>query len=417
VTRVFVFVGPSARPGDFDGLNADVTLLPPVQQGDLLRLADRQPDVIAIVDGYFFQVPSVLHKEIMLALESGTRVLGAASLGALRAAELYPFGMEGVGAIYRMYRRGSIDGDDEVAVLHTNAADGFRALSEPLVSLRHNLRQAVARGLLRPHAAAGAVRTLKQLHFSQRTHAALLDAVRAQCPAAVEPLQAFLAAEAVDLKRQDALALRDVLQRRLRGEQRWPARPRPHVNRTIYVHLFEREYQPQALAVAVHKFVAPSMPRVLRRVRRSLRVRGLVWLQPGIPWDGPLVRELERRGQLAPAVALTREMQRVASEVNEQLPGLAESLADERLEAFAAERWGVDVARLEPALLARGFVSQREFMEAARLAYVYEHFASQPRWTSRIPAAIAISPSRSVGPTVSERNTTPNSRPKTGVRK
>ena len=170
MTRVCVFVGPSARPGDFDGLDAEVTLLPPIQQGDLLRLAERKPDVIAIVDGYFFQVPSVLHKEIMLALENGARVLGAASLGALRAAELYPFGMEGVGAIYRMYRRGTIDGDDEVAVLHTNAADGFRALSEPLVSMRYNLRQAVGCGIISPRAAAGAVRSLAQLHFSKRTH-------------------------------------------------------------------------------------------------------------------------------------------------------------------------------------------------------------------------------------------------------
>jgi hypothetical protein len=372
-----------------------------VQQGDLLRLADRKPDVIAIVDGYFFQVPSVLHKEIMLALESGTRVLGAASLGALRAAELHPYGMEGVGTIYRMYRRGTIDGDDGVAVVHTEAADGFRALSEPLVSIRHNLRAAVVRKIISPRAAALAVRSLKQLHFSQRTHAALMAAVPAD---EVGPLRAFLDAEAVDLKRQDALALRDVLERRLCGQEPWPRLPRLQVNRTIYVHLFEREYQLDALALALHKFLSPT----------KCPVR---WLQPGIPWDGPLLRELESRGQLAPALALTREMQQVAAELSERLPGLAESLAVERLEAFAADRWGVDVGQLESALLARGFVSQREFLEVARLVYVYQHFAPQPRWTSRMPRAIATSPIKSVGPTVSDRNSAPNSSPKTGVRK
>ena len=146
MTRVCLFVGPSIPAEVLRAacaeLDADVDVLPPVQQGDLLRLSHRPPDVIGIVDGFFFQVPSVLHKEILLAMQGGTRVLGAASLGALRAAELDVFGMEGVGEIYRMYRRGRIDGDDEVAVLHTDAADGFRPLSEPMVNMRHNLRRA-----------------------------------------------------------------------------------------------------------------------------------------------------------------------------------------------------------------------------------------------------------------------------------
>ena len=39
-------------------MDADALVLPPVQQGDLLRLLADLPDVVAIVDGYF------LHKEI-----------------------------------------------------------------------------------------------------------------------------------------------------------------------------------------------------------------------------------------------------------------------------------------------------------------------------------------------------------------
>ena len=104
--RVCVFIGPTMCADDvlaaFAGLDVELLVLPPVQQGDLLRLLDDLPNVIAIIDGYFFQVPSVLHKEILLAMERGARVLGAASMGALRAAELDVFGMEGVGEIYRM---------------------------------------------------------------------------------------------------------------------------------------------------------------------------------------------------------------------------------------------------------------------------------------------------------------------------
>src|SRR5688572_32760283 len=49
---------------------------------------------------------------------SGVRVFGAASMGALRAAELQPFGMIGVGQVFQAYRRGHLTDDDEVAVAH-----------------------------------------------------------------------------------------------------------------------------------------------------------------------------------------------------------------------------------------------------------------------------------------------------------
>ena len=63
--------------------------------------------MIGLIDGYFDGVPAVAHKEILWALDQGIRVLGAASMGALRAAELAPFGMEGVGAIWRDYADGT----------------------------------------------------------------------------------------------------------------------------------------------------------------------------------------------------------------------------------------------------------------------------------------------------------------------
>ena len=51
-------------------------------------------------------------------MEEGIQVLGASSMGALRAAELHGFGMIGYGTIFEWYRDGLIDGDDEVALWH-----------------------------------------------------------------------------------------------------------------------------------------------------------------------------------------------------------------------------------------------------------------------------------------------------------
>ena len=64
--------------------------------------------MIGVIDGYFEVVPTVWHKEILWAMSQGIHVYGAASIGALRAAELAEFGMNGVGQIYQQYRSGEL---------------------------------------------------------------------------------------------------------------------------------------------------------------------------------------------------------------------------------------------------------------------------------------------------------------------
>ena len=98
---------------------------------------------IVLIDGLFHGVPAVWQREIVAAMDDGIEVLGASSMGALRAAELAHYGMVGHGTIFGWYRDGVIDGDDEVALLHGDAADGFLPLSEPLVNLRATLARAV----------------------------------------------------------------------------------------------------------------------------------------------------------------------------------------------------------------------------------------------------------------------------------
>ena len=77
----------------------------------------------------------------------GVHVYGAASMGALRAAELDAFGMHGVGYVYRAYADGVLEDDDEVAVAHAGAEHGFRALSDAMVDVRATLAAAVAAAL------------------------------------------------------------------------------------------------------------------------------------------------------------------------------------------------------------------------------------------------------------------------------
>ncbi|HEY4002700.1 MAG TPA: TfuA-like protein [Candidatus Xenobia bacterium] len=133
---VLCFLGPTL-PVEEGRPHLDAIFLPPVSQGDLLAaVLQYRPVAVGIVDGYFDQVPAVWHKEILWAMAQGVHVFGSSSMGALRAAELHPFGMVGVGRIFEQFRDGLLEDDDEVAVVHAPAADGFRALSEAMVNIR-----------------------------------------------------------------------------------------------------------------------------------------------------------------------------------------------------------------------------------------------------------------------------------------
>lgn len=142
--ETIVFVGPTLSASEVTERLPGATVVGPVAVGDVLALVRRRarPARIAIVDGYFERMAAVWHKEILVALEAGIEVLGAASMGALRAAELSAFGMLGIGGIARDFARGTLVADDEVAVAHLPAEYGYRATSDALVNLRHGIARA-----------------------------------------------------------------------------------------------------------------------------------------------------------------------------------------------------------------------------------------------------------------------------------
>jgi len=68
---------------------------------------------------------------------AGARVLGASSMGALRASELDIYGMEGIGLIYQAYKSGHLVSDDEVALTFDPFTweAAFRAAGETFASI------------------------------------------------------------------------------------------------------------------------------------------------------------------------------------------------------------------------------------------------------------------------------------------
>jgi hypothetical protein len=207
-----IFAGPSlpATPP----LPSGVRLLPPARLGDVYRATLDRPRVIGLIDGYFEAEPPPRHKEILWALAQGIHVLGAASIGALRAAELAAYGMEPVGAVAAAYREGTFAGlpfgdDDEVALLHGPAAMGYPAMCEALVNIRATLAAAVAHHVVSPDTARAMVALGKRRFFKERSYPALLDDARAAgLPTdALDALEAWLPTGRVDQKRIDAATL------------------------------------------------------------------------------------------------------------------------------------------------------------------------------------------------------------------
>lgn len=137
-----VFVGPTLPRTQVTALLPHARIMPPVRHGDLLRLDPRPGDTVLLIDGMFLQTAPVRHREIMYLLGRGVTVAGSSSMGALRAAELWRFGMRGYGEVFRLYREGEIDGDDEVAIVHGTAEEDYHGYSDPLVSIRVALRDA-----------------------------------------------------------------------------------------------------------------------------------------------------------------------------------------------------------------------------------------------------------------------------------
>ncbi|MEU8889912.1 TfuA-like protein [Streptomyces sp. NPDC048442] len=164
----YVFVGPTLPVARVAALAPDAVVRPPIAQGDLFRLGLAPGDAAVVIDGYYHHVVPVRHKEILATLAAGVRVVGCASMGALRAAELHPFGMIGDGVVFRMYRDGVIDADDEVAEAHGEAPE-YRRTSEPLVNIRHALDAATAAEVLTPPQATAVLATAHALPYHRRS--------------------------------------------------------------------------------------------------------------------------------------------------------------------------------------------------------------------------------------------------------
>lgn len=205
--NIVVFLGPSLPLGQAQAI-LNATYLHPAAQGDILLAAHAfRPRAMILIDGQFEGRPAVRHKEILWAMAQGITMIGAASMGALRAAELHPFGMIGVGLIYRWYRRWKLAPDDAVAVHSAPAELSFLPLTDALLDLQATFAQAARRGIISPQRRHELTALARSMNFRDRS----LKTVLLQAGCKQDEADRILA-ETVRKKSQDAaLALRKAI--------------------------------------------------------------------------------------------------------------------------------------------------------------------------------------------------------------
>lgn len=193
-----IFLETSLTTEEARHLYPAATYLPSVKKGDVLKAIKNGYKRIVIIDGNFSWVPAVWHKEILTALDYGIEVWGAASMGALRAAELHEFGMKGHGRIYAMYKNEEVEGDDEVALVYSKYND---EQTIPLINIRLTLEKIDIPDREK------VLNTIRSIFYAERTWSRMAQSVSVA-------LYDLIRAQYVDAKREDAESLLSFLNQR-----------------------------------------------------------------------------------------------------------------------------------------------------------------------------------------------------------
>jgi hypothetical protein len=194
-----VFLGPSAPTSEILAILPHAIIRPPAKRGDLYAYRIMRHELFLVLDGAFGNILAVSPREVVDVVRDGAVVVGASSMGALRAADCFPAGVLGVGIIFRLFKDRVISSEDEVAVLFREDMP-FPPLTEPLVNMRIALRRATRKGLVEASEAEKIIAVAQSVHFTLRTWPRVCQ--EAGCYLSGEMLN-FL--REVDAKRADAV--------------------------------------------------------------------------------------------------------------------------------------------------------------------------------------------------------------------
>ena len=165
--KPIVFAGASSSGLD-STFREQIECRPPIRHGDLVALAEEhRPRPVLILDGVFSETQAITPTECRDMLRSGWPLFGASSMGALRAADLWPEGMIGVGDVFLGYRTGLLKSDAEVAVALDPLT--YEEVTLTGVFVRAAIADLLARKAVKPTDARKMLKRALAIHFLERT--------------------------------------------------------------------------------------------------------------------------------------------------------------------------------------------------------------------------------------------------------
>lgn len=208
MSKPIIYLGPTlSREKAIKILDADYR--DPAKKGDFLMLSQDSDEkkYVGFIDGVFLHdYPPSPIEVYHLATRKNIELIGASSLGALRAVELEKFGMKGIGKIFQLYKNGIINADDEVAV--TFVRENNILQSEAMIDIRFNLFLAYKKGIITNQTKKRIAKIAKNIYFPFRNYEDIIKLTQQQFPSIYNELESF---RSYILKNRDSLKARDAI--------------------------------------------------------------------------------------------------------------------------------------------------------------------------------------------------------------
>jgi TfuA protein len=200
VSKPIIFIGPSLSLQKARKI-FDADYRGPAKKGDLLVLSasslislknqSNTINFVGLIDGLFLQdYPPTPIEVFQLLSNKNFRVVGGASIGALRAVELEKFGMVGIGKVFELFKNGATNADDEVAVTF-HLGDGASIQSEAMIDIRFNLFIAYKKNIITKRTKHIIAKTAKSIYFPYRNYSNVIEETRTKFPELSRELDSF----------------------------------------------------------------------------------------------------------------------------------------------------------------------------------------------------------------------------------
>ncbi|HET9807344.1 MAG TPA: TfuA-like protein [Nitrososphaeraceae archaeon] len=201
-----VFLGPSLKLDKAKKIiNAEFK--PPAKKGDFIKLSlMSETRKVVLIDGVFLQdYPPTPIEVFQVISKSNFKVYGASSIGALRAVELEKFGMEGIGKIFELYKKGIINSDDEVAVTFDS---DYNLISEAMIDIRYNIFLAWKHQIIDKETKQIMTKLAKRIYFPYRSYDNIIEKSLDLFPShrkSILKFKDYILSNRISLKELDAL--------------------------------------------------------------------------------------------------------------------------------------------------------------------------------------------------------------------